>query len=136
MGKNNLLNKEALFEACKKVANNTLWQTPSPNKLSDIIDSEQKQKTIQKYFEESLNYVDFIVEQKRDPNLITRAVLYLSQSQAIPPLKDDIEWFSNILAALVELACPNVILTKETIIFLYDIEEGIKESFKNMDNSE
>ena len=135
MEKDNLLNKESLLKACKKVANNTLWQTPSPNNLSDIIDSDQKQKTIQKYFEESLNYVDFIVEQKRDPNLITRAVLYLSQSQAIPPMKDDIEWFNNMLAALVEIACPNVKLTKETIVFFYDIEEGIKESFKNMNNS-
>jgi len=135
MKKQSYFNKDALFEACKKVASQTLWQTPCPNNLSDIIDSEQKQKTIQKYFEKSLWYVEFIVEQKRDPNLITRAVLYLLQSHAIPPMKDDLEWFSDMLKALVELACPNSILTKETVQFLYDIEEGIKESFKNLNNS-
>lgn len=134
MKKQSYFNKDALFEACKKVADQTLYQTSCPDNLSDIIDSEQKQKTIQKYFEKSLWYVEFIVDQKRDPNLITRAVLYLSQSHAIPPMKDDLVWFSNMLEALVELACPNSILTKETVQFLYDVEEGIKESYKNLNN--
>lgn len=128
------LNRDALFEACKKVASQTLWQTPYPQDISDIIDSEQINKTIQGYFEEALHHVEFIVEQKRDPNLITRAILYLSQSHAIPPMKEDLTWFNNALEVLIELACPNVMHSKETSQFLYDIEKGIKETRKNIND--
>lgn len=133
MGNQSELNKEALFEACKELVKHTLWQTPEPQDISDIIDTEQIKKTIQKYLEEALRHVEFIVEQKRDPNLITRAVLYLSQAHAIPPMKEDLTWFSNMLEAVIELACPNAIHSKETAQFLYDIEEGIKEIRKDME---
>jgi len=131
MGNQPELNKEALLEACKELVKYTLWQTPEPQHISDIIDTEQIKKTTQKYFEEALSHVEFIIEHKRDPNLITRAVLYLSQAHAIPPMKEDLTWFSNMLEAVIELACPNAIHSKETAQFLYDIEEGIKEIRKD-----
>lgn len=130
MERKNNLNKDALFEACKKVASQTLWQTPNPRDISDIIDSDQINKTTQEYFKEALKYVDFIVEQKQDPNLIIRAILYLSQSHAIPPMKKDLVWFENMLEVLIELACPNVEHLKETSQFLYDIEKSIKKTLK------
>jgi len=126
------LNKEALFEACKKLVKHILWQTPLPQDISDIIDTEQIRKTTRKYFEEALRHVEFIVEHKRDPNLITRAILYLSQAHAIPPMKEDLTWFSNMLEAVIELACPNTIHSKETAQFLSDIEEGIRGIRKDM----
>jgi len=132
MGNQAELNKEALFEACKKLVKHTLWQTPVPQDISDIIDTEQIRKTTRKYFEEALPHVEFIVEHKRDPNLITRAILYLSQAHAIPPMKEDLTWFSNMLEAVIELACPNTIHSKETAQFLCDIEEGIRGIRKDM----
>ena len=132
MEEQNNLDKDALFKACKEVASQTLWQNPCPQDISDIIDSEQINKTIKGYFKEALRHVEFIVEQKRDPNLITRAILYLSQAHAIPPMKEDLTWFKNALEVLIELSCPNVIHSKETSQFLYDIEKGIKETHKNI----
>ncbi|MCL5772341.1 MAG: hypothetical protein M1479_08730 [Actinobacteria bacterium] len=126
------LDSDALFKACKEVAGQTLWQTPNPQDISDIIDSDQINKAIKGYFEEALHYVEFIVGQNRDPNLITRAILYLSQAHAIPPMKDDLTWFHYSLDVLIELACPNTIHPKETSQFLYDIEEGIIETRKNI----
>ena len=126
MEKQNNFDKNALIKACKKVASQTLWQTPNPIDITDIIDSEQIKQTTQKYFEEALRHVEFITEQKRDPNLITRAVLYLSESHAMPPMKEDITWFSNMLEALIELACPNVIHSGKSAEFLYDVEDGIE----------
>ncbi len=122
------LNKDALFDACKKAADQTLWQTPSPNDISDIIDSEQVNKTTLGYYKEALFYEEFVVDQKQDPNLITRAVLYLSHSHAIPPRKEDLAWFKYMLEVLIELACPNVIHSKETSQFLFDIEKRIKKT--------
>ena len=126
------LNKSALLEACEKVANQTLWQTPQPQDISDIIDFEQRNMLAQKYFEKALQHVEFITGQERDPNLITRAVVYLAYSHAIPPMKDDLSWFNDMLEALIELACPNVLHFKETSQFLYDIEKGINETRKNI----
>jgi len=126
------LNKSALLEACEKVANQTLWQTPHPQDISDIIDFEQRNMLAQKYFEKALQHVEFITGQERDPNLITRAVVYLAYSHAIPPMKDDLSWFNDMLEALIELACPNVLHFKETSQFLYDIEKGINETRKNI----
>ena len=135
MAKQNNFDKTSLFETCKKVAGQTLWQTPRPINVTDIVDSEQIKQTTQKYFEEALRHVEFITEQKRDPNLITRAVLYLSEHHAIPPMKENITWFSNMLEVLIELACPNVIDSEKPAPFLYDIEEAIKESQKNISNT-
>ncbi|MBC8390268.1 MAG: hypothetical protein H8E13_19755, partial [Actinobacteria bacterium] len=55
-----------------------------------------------------------------------------SQAHAIPPMKEDLTWFKNALEVLIELSCPNVIHSKETSQFLYDIEKGIKEIHKNI----
>ncbi len=130
------LDENLLYEACKKVVGQTLWQTPNPQDISDIIDTDQINTTAKKYFNEALRHVEFIVEQGRDPNLITRAISYLSQSNAIPPMKEDLKWFSNMLEALIELACPNVIHdSEETTKFLFDIEEGIKEIRKPFKNT-
>jgi hypothetical protein len=38
---------------------------------------------------------------------------------------DDKRWFSDMLAALVELACPNTIVSREQDEFFRDIEQGI-----------
>ena len=135
MEKQHDFNKNALFESCKKVASQTLWQTPNPQDITDIIDSEQINKTIQGYFEEALSYVEFIIEQKQDPNLITRAVLYLSQAHALPTMKEDLTWFKNMLELLIELAYSNIIHSKETSQFLYDIEKNIKEIRKNISDT-
>lgn len=128
------LDKDALFEACKKVAAQTLWQDPKPSVLSDIIDSDQIKRTIQGYFENALFYEEFLIEQKKDPNLITCAVLYLSEAHAVPLFKEDLTWFKNMLEVLIELVCPNLIYSEEIPQFLYDIEEGIKETRKNIND--
>ena len=132
MRKQYSFDKDALLEACKRVVSQTLWLNPEPQDISDIIDSDQIKRTTLKYFEEALRHVEFIIEQGGDPNLVTRAVLYLSEAHAIPPMEEDITWFKNMLEALIEVACPNSILTKEAAQFLYDMEKGIKKILKNI----
>lgn len=43
----------------------------------------------------------------RDAALVTRAVHYLTTAHAIPPMRDDTEWFYNMLSAVLEVARPN-----------------------------
>jgi len=42
-----------------------------------------------------------------DIPLITRAVRYLGQVHAIPPMDEDTQWFSNMLQVVLEIARPN-----------------------------
>lgn len=46
-----------------------------------------------------------------DRALVTRAVRYLTQVHAIPPMGDDTQWFSNMLSAVLEIARPNKLPT-------------------------
>ena len=55
--------------------------------------------------------MQFVDGQGRNPNLIVRAVRYLGGSHAIPPMRGDTRWFEEMLAALIELACPRVAQT-------------------------
>jgi hypothetical protein len=60
-----------------------------------------------------------------DGPLIVRAVCYLTQVHAIPPMGDDTQWFSNMLAAVLEIARPNSGVDEKGKEFLSDMAEGI-----------
>jgi hypothetical protein len=115
------LNRKRLKAACHKVAKTTMWaQQP--------IDAALIEALAERFLKIAEHHEPFIVEQGRDPNLITRAVHYLAYSHAMPPMNDDTNWFSDMLDVLVELACPNSIGSRRLELFYRDIEEGIAES--------
>ena len=60
--------------------------------------------------------------------MVIRAVDYLRQAHALPPMKEDLEWFQNMLDAVLEVACPNVKLEGEGKLFLKDLQKGTTES--------
>lgn len=63
-----------------------------------------------------------------DRPLVARAVRYLAQVHAIPPMGDDTQWFSNMLAAVLEIARPNTEVSEENTEFLRDMRQGIGQS--------
>jgi hypothetical protein len=126
------LDKKDLLNACREVAKSTLWQNEKPRDLSDIVDTEQIANTINAYYEEAPFHLEFITDQGRDQNLITRAVYYMARAHAIPPMKDDINWFKDTLSTLIEMACPNIVHTRNSAKFLEDVEEGIKDIRENI----
>jgi hypothetical protein len=130
------INQEALRKACRDVADSTLWQTPKPVDISDIIDTDQIAQTTQDYFDEAMRHVEYVDHFGRDPNLVVRAVRYLAHAHAIPPMKQDLTWFRNMLEAAIELACPNSIHTPESAEFFDDIEEGIRDARENAETPE
>jgi hypothetical protein len=60
-----------------------------------------------------------------DRPLLARAVTYLTQAHAIPPMGDNTQWFADMLSALIEVARPNSGLDENGKAFLADMLEGI-----------
>jgi len=56
---------------------------------------------------------------------VVKAVYYIDQAHAIPPFKDDVQWFRDTLRAVIEVACPNSSLDGEARNFLADMGRGI-----------
>lgn len=93
------LDLQALREACRTVVKATLWQTPEPRDISDIIDSDQIERTVEAYYLEAEQRANELAECGNDPNFMTRAVLYLAHEHAIPPMKEDTRWFRRRLTS-------------------------------------
>jgi hypothetical protein len=115
------LRKGALNDACRVVAMNVC-----PGAQNDVIETMSH-----RFQEAALFHEQFIVEQGRDPNMLTKAVLYLANAHAIPPMHTEITWFENMLDCLVELAVPNSQCGEDAIAFLAEVESGINESRSN-----
>lgn len=74
---------------------------------------------------ECLTHLDRIQQAGRDPNLVTRAVLYITDVYAIPPLASDTAWFRHVLSALLEVAVPNSGISPEGLGFLDEVRVGL-----------
>jgi len=60
-----------------------------------------------------------------DVPVVTRAIVYLTQAHAIPPMGDHTEWFGYMLDAVLEVARPNSGLHGQAREFLKDMRDGI-----------
>ena len=112
------LEYDRLKSACFDYAKAVMWDR-RPTDVSNI------QAFADKVYKSALNNVEFIQGQARDPNMLTECVRYLALKHAIPPSRDDIRFFENALEVLVELACPNQIVTAEQRRFFQEIRRGI-----------
>ena len=65
-----------------------------------------------------------------DIPLITRAVRYLNNAHAIPPMNEDTGWFYDMLRVVLEIARPNTGIDDENKAFLQDMLEGIGKSLR------
>jgi len=120
------LDRDELKAACYAVAANTLW-------FRSPVDVQSIQAAADLFFKTALEHEEFLIEQGRDPNLIVRAVRYLDHVFAVPPPKNETQWFYEVLYLLVELACPNTGASRDQELFYQDIEEGIAESRADYD---
>ena len=119
------LNLEDLKAACFEVAQHTKWER-KPQLVSDIQDLANK------FYKRASKKAKEINEAEEDPEIVNRAVWYLSQVHAIPPMKDDVKWFNDMLEALLELALPNsYVAVGKPQQFLQDLIRGITWSIEN-----
>lgn len=101
------LNRKALEKACRRVADSTMWNTPNPKGISDIITSAEVEEVVARYFKFASATAKDVREVGGDPNLVVRAVDYLA-GLAVPPIRDDMRWFRESLRTITELACPEI----------------------------
>lgn len=95
-----------LMGECRRIVEHTMWNTPHPKSLDDIIDSSEREAVAQKYYDTAINELEFIKAGNDDPEILIRAVQYLNV-HAIPPMRDSTHWFREGLHILLELACPS-----------------------------
>jgi hypothetical protein len=114
----NLLRKGALNDACVELAEQVL---ASPSGVSaDLVET-----LAARFQDEALHHLEFIQGQGRDPNILTRAVHYIADAHAIPPMATDIIWFRSMIDFAVELAVPNSGLSDSGRAFLSDVQDGL-----------
>lgn len=116
--------KGALNDACVELAKQVVWVNGETS--SDIVETFAL-----KLQEVALSHVEYVIESDRDPNLITRAIHYLAETHAIPPMSTDLVWFREMLLCLIELAVPNSGLSPKGAQFILDLQVGIEESLNS-----
>ena len=109
---------QKLFKVCYKVAEETMYKM-KPMSLRDI------EKLAMVFYTEANEFREFIDDNTYDPKLLVRAVSYLAHTHARPSSRRDSTWFRDQLMVLIEMACPNVIHTKESAEFFKDVLKGI-----------
>lgn len=119
-GRNIKLDLTSLQESCRRLSLSVLWS--QRNHSSDIVETMTN-----RFVDACVRYSEYIQSQGRDPNMLTRAVLYVDHTHAIPPLGTDISWFHSMLSCLIELAVPNTDQDAESKKFLDDVAVGIAE---------
>ena len=123
------LDTKALLNACYETALQTMWgRQPG--------DADAITALANEFSRIAEEHGDFLIERNRDPNIIVRAVRYLATCHAMPPMRDDTAWFSDMLTAMIELACPDTHVFREHEPFFCDIEQGIAVARSNYDRSQ
>ena len=120
------LRNNELDEACLALARILLARHNSVS--HDILDT-----VTTRLQQDAARHADYVQQLGRDPNMVTRAILYLSDTHAHPDLGSDTAWFQPMLACLLELAAPSLALSGAGAGFLRDVEEGVAQSIADND---
>jgi len=118
------LRNNELDAACIALARILLARHKSVSQ--DILDT-----VTSRLMQDAAQHADYVQQLGRDPNMVTRAIVYLSDTHAHPDLGGDTGWFRPMLACLLELAAPSLALSSAGARFLADIEEGVAQSIRD-----
>jgi hypothetical protein len=114
--------EEELKSACFEIARITKWAR-KPVDAADIATLGDRFYGIAKGQISPELEIDFPV--------ITRAVRYLGQVHAMPPMDDNMGWFYDMLRVVLEIARPNTAVNQENKEFLRDMLQGIGQSLSD-----
>jgi hypothetical protein len=116
----NVMNESlALADACFDLARTLKWSKDSPAPEAEIGALAEKLNAV------AMERVHDRDTLGIDVPVVTRAVAYLTQAHAIPPMGDQAEWFGYMLDAVLEVARPNSGLDGQAREFLKDMRDGI-----------
>jgi hypothetical protein len=78
-----------------------------------------------RYLDVALRHAQAIEASGEDPAVVARAVRFLGDVYAIPPMGEEVGWFDDMLTALLGLLQPSTALSTEARAFLLDLRAGI-----------
>jgi hypothetical protein len=111
------MSADAIYDACLGIALSIFV-------VKEPADSEQ----VRAYAQELAQIAREMVSEDlgRDAALVARAVHYIDQVHAIPPMRGSTDWFWQILSVLLEVARPNAGgVEGEAVKFLDDLRVGL-----------
>lgn len=118
---------EKIRAACFDLSVSLMWEKPALTTDKIEMNMAELQTMTQNFYKTALFYLENIESLEGKPEIIIRAINYIEDVHAIPPLRNNYEWFDHSLGILVELACPNSRLNKNNLEFLNDLENGIED---------
>lgn len=123
--------EDKIREACFNLSTSLMWE--KDNLTLERIESNMTElnEMTERFVETAKFYLENIESLEGQSEIIVRAINYIEEAHAIPPLRGNYEWFDNTLRALTELACPNSRLSISNLEFLNDVESGIKDYREN-----
>ena len=92
------------------------------------VDADEIQRVAEKFYEIATEQVQHVEGKGYPAALVVRAVRYLGGAHAIPPTRDSIYWFADMLSVLVELACPNSRPSPRNAQFYSDLVRSLTET--------
>lgn len=122
--------------ACFEISINLMWEKEALTTEKIDAHLDELQTMTEKLVDISKFYLENIESLDGNEDILIRAIKYIDQVHAIPPLRGNFNWFDYTLGALVELACPNVRITKSNLDFMNDLEKGIADYRDNVYNED
>ncbi|MCU7797059.1 MAG: hypothetical protein KZQ75_08015 [Candidatus Thiodiazotropha sp. (ex Myrtea spinifera)] len=111
---------QLIKDACLEVARTNMWDN-RPVDASPIIDYQNEMAEVSI---EALNHFEELGATEQD---IADAIHYVAQVYALPPIKNNVQWFRDTLFTILEPAFPNGGVADEAERFARKLIQGIKE---------
>jgi hypothetical protein len=122
------MKENIIYKACEDLAS-TLMAGNGVSKSEKTIQNVSEHSEIStKLYGYALEHAFSVRHRGGNDELIVRAINYINYVHAIHPLLGKYVWFDEMLRALLELTCPNIVLDNNIIQFFHDIEKGIKKA--------
>lgn len=123
---------DKINKACFDLSVSLMWEKDALTieKVDNHLD--ELKKMTDKFIEIAHFYLENIESLEGNKAILIRAINYIDQVHAIPPLRGNYEWFDNTLGTLIEIACPNSRITKNQLEFIQDLESGLEDYRMNI----
>lgn len=109
--------------ACLEVARTNMWD----NKPVDTDPMISFQRQMSKVGAEALEHFASLGATEQD---ISDAIHYIAQVFALPPIRDNLDWFKEVLFTILEIAFPNGGVSDEAARFAAKLIVGLQEQME------
>ncbi|MES2331344.1 MAG: hypothetical protein V4539_17200 [Bacteroidota bacterium] len=126
-------NNETIREACFELVSELMWEKDrlDTERLGDFMDELSEMTDV--FTNEAIGLLDLLGDDPLKEEIMTRAIWYLHDIHALPPLRGNIEWFKHGIMVLVEIVRPQSGVRKSNGVFLDWMAAGILQTGRSKD---